>query len=193
MTRSKRIAVTGGIGSGKSAVLSMLKERGYPVFSCDGIYAELSGEEGYLSALAELFPGCVKEWGLDRAALSARVFSDESERKKLNALSHPLIMERLIARMRPFALSFAEVPLLFEEGYETLFDGTIVVLRERSARVRAVMERNGLSEEETLARIARQYDYSVLPEGCYPLVNDGSLADLSEKLGKILGKILGTD
>lgn len=188
MTQSKRVAVTGGLGSGKSAALSLLKARGYPVFSCDEIYAELATEESYLSALSDLFPGSVKEGVLDRAALSRVVFSDEEARKRLNALSHPLVMERLLGQMKG-PLSFAEVPLLFEGGFEGLFDETIVVLRNKEARLRAVEERSGLTREEALARMAAQYDYSRLPRGVLRLPNDGSMEELARSLDSLLARL----
>lgn len=189
MMQSKRIAVTGGIGSGKSTVLALLKERGFPVFSCDEIYAKLCTETSYLTSLSALFPDCFQDNVLDRSLLSKKVFSDREALEKLNALSHPLVMRRLLCEMQPFPLSFAEVPLLFEGGYASAFDGVIAVLREKHARVRSVMERSGLSEEDVLARMAQQYDYSVLPAGCYPLKNDGTLTELRIALAKILSQI----
>ncbi len=180
MTQSKRIAVTGGIGSGKSTLLSILKEFGYPVFSCDEIYRELRKEPSYLALLGEAFPDCMQGDRFDFAALSKKVFSDEAALKKLNALSHPLIMERLLRRMQ--GVSFAEVPLLYEGGFESLFDGVLVVVRDKAARISSVMARDSLSEAEILARIRNQIDESDLKDkDCVFIVNDGNIADLKKK------------
>lgn len=191
MTQNKRIAITGGLGSGKSTVLNCLRQKGYPVFSCDEIYAELCLTPRFLRGLDKLFPGCVKKGVLDRKTLSERVFSDESARKTLNAFSHPLVLEKLNELTKELPLSFAEVPLLFESGSETLFDGTIVVMRDKRARIEAVKIRNGLSEEEIARRMARQYDYDKTPpKNCFLLENNGSILELNSNLDEILAKIV---
>ena len=191
VSREVKIAITGGIGSGKSAVSEILRKKGQPVFSCDEIYADLCGEEKFLNELNEIFSGCVKDGKLDRKALSKIVFSNEAERERLNAFSHPRIMERLMEKMSAFPLSFAEVPLLFESGVEDMFDSVIVVMREKSARMEAIKRRDGLSEEEILLRMSRQFGYEALPEkNCYVIENNGSLADLEQNLAEIVSKIV---
>lgn len=189
MTLNKKIALTGGIGSGKSTAGELLREMGYPVFSCDEIYAELSNEKDFLDLLASRFPDCVTCGKLDRKKLSETVFSDEAALHALNALSHPLIYARLLKYMDKFPLSFAEVPLLFESGRESDFDEVFVVVREKSARIASIKARSGLSETEILARMAKQYDYSSLPEFCKVIENNGTRSDLREKLQKMIASI----
>lgn len=190
MTQSKKIALTGGIGSGKSTVLEMIRKLGYPVFSCDRIYAALCEDGNYLKKLSTLFPDSVRGDKLDREFLSEKVFSDEKALAALNALSHPLIMERLLALMERCSISFAEVPLLFEEGLQDKFDEIIVVTREKPRRIVAVKERSGLTEEEILARMARQFPYENLPDGCLIVENNGSLFELESAIKNILHKII---
>ena len=191
MMQSKKFAITGGIGSGKSTVCRMLRERGYVVFSCDEIYRELRSEEAYLSRIAEIFPDCLDENGLNAPMLSARVFSDESALERLNAVAHPLVMERLMARMNELPLSFAEVPLLFEGGFEALFDGVLALRREKKVRIAAVRARDGLTEAEILARMARQFDEWLLSQkNCIVLENDGDEKVLSRKLDLALRTLL---
>ena len=183
MMQSKKFAITGGIGSGKSTVCRILMEKGFQVFSCDEIYRELRGERAYLDKIAELFPECVNENGLNAPALSARVFSDATALERLNAVSHPLIMKRLMARMNELPLSFAEVPLLFEGGFDALFDGVLAIRREKGARLAAVRARDGLTETEILARMEKQFDDRLLSQkNCVILENDGDETDLSVKL-----------
>lgn len=191
MKQSKKFAVTGGIGSGKSALINILKELGYPVFSCDEIYAELRREEGYLEKLSKEFDECVKDGHFDFTLLSRLVFSSKEARDRLNALSHPLIMERLLKSMEGHEVAFAEVPLLFEGGYETLFDDVIAVVRREDERIAAVCRRDRLSKEEVRSRIAAQTDERTYrAKGAYIVVNDGSLIHLKKKAEDLL-KALG--
>ena len=183
-----KIAVTGGIGSGKSAVCRILKERGYPVFSCDEINRTLLSEKSYLDGLCALFPACVKDGKLNKAALSALVFSDKEALKTLNAYAHPRIAERLRRDMEGAEKTcFAEVPLLFESGMTKRFDGAIVVLRNKEERIRAVVARDGLTAEQAKARMKQQFDYDgPLPDGCLAIENDGDEAALREKVNDVL-------
>ena len=183
-----KIAVTGGIGSGKSAVCRILKERGYPVFSCDEINRTLLSEKSYLDGLCALFPACVKDGKLNKAALSALVFSDKEALKTLNAYAHPRIAERLRRDMEGAEKTcFAEVPLLFESGMTKRFDGAIVVLRNKEERIRAVVARDGLTAEQAKARMKQQFDYDgPLPDGCLAIENDGDETALCNKVDDVL-------
>ena len=183
-----KIAVTGGIGSGKSAVCRILKERGYPVFSCDEINRTLLSEKSYLDGLCALFPTCVKDGNLQKTALAALVFSDKDALETLNAYAHPRISERLQRDMDAAQKTcFAEVPLLFESGMAKQFDGVIVVLRNKEERIRAVVTRDGLTAEKAEARMKQQFDYDgPLPDGCLVIENNGDEAALREKVDEAL-------
>lgn len=186
-----KFAVTGGIGSGKSAFCRILKERGYPVFSCDAINRILLQDKDYLRGLLERFPSCAAAEGIDKKALSALVFSDRDALEALNAYAHPRIYASLQEQMdgtkKP---CFAEVPLLFESGMPALFDGVIVVLRERQTRIRSIVRRDGLTPEQAEARIRKQFDYdSSLPPGCFVLLNDGDEQALEKKADALLEKL----
>ena len=190
MTRNRKIAVTGGIGSGKSALCNILKERGYPVFSCDEISNELWQDERHLARLKSAFPSCVESGILQKSALSALVFSDENALKKLNEISHPAIMERLFTEMSKHPLAFAEVPLLFEGGFEREFDDIIVVVREKQARVEALKTRSGWSEEEILSRMARQFDYGKIKDKhCIIIENNGSVSNLAVQADEVIKRL----
>lgn len=160
----QKIAVTGGIGSGKSTICEILKTHGYPVFSCDAIYGELQQTKDYIEKLQKAFPNVVKEGKIDKKILSAVVFENPDELKRLNAISHPLIMQELNRRMDNCSsrLVFAEVPLLFEGGYQNQFDRVIVVSRGEKARITSVIRRDGLTETDVKKRIKNQFDYSNL-------------------------------
>ncbi|MGN1234761.1 MAG: dephospho-CoA kinase [Christensenellaceae bacterium] len=182
MTQNKkRIAITGGIGSGKSAAAAIIKEAGYPVFSADEEYASLLSDAGFVKKLDEEFsvaPGGI----LDKKKLSSIVFSDREKLARLNQLSHPLVMERLLSKMTA-PLSFAEVPLLFEGRFSALFDGVIVITRDKAQRIASVMQRSRLSEEEVLSRMKNQIDYESYDLSAHTVIkNDGTLEAFRQKV-----------
>lgn len=158
---TRKIAITGGIGSGKSCIINFIKELGYPVFSCDEIYKEVIREPAYILEVSTRFPDCVKNGEVDRRTLANLVFSDSKKREELNEIAHPLIMARLMQKMDECAsvFSFAEVPLLFEGNFENLFDEVLVVNRSLTERIKAVCLRDGVPEEKACQRIASQFDY----------------------------------
>ena len=159
----KKIAITGGIGSGKSLLVAQIRELGYEAFSCDEIYADLIESSEYVERILKEFPSVVENNKIDRKKLSKIVFSDESQLLKLNQIAHPMIMDVLTEKMNVAltnqSIVFAEVPLLFENGYEKNFDEIFVVLRNQNLRITALQKRDGSSKEEILNKFAAQFDY----------------------------------
>lgn len=90
-----KVAVTGGIGAGKSEFMRAVKELGIRTYSADEINAELLRDKRYLEKLSAAFPLAVKDGKVDKAALREEVFSDEKKRKTLNALAHPEIRRKI--------------------------------------------------------------------------------------------------
>ena len=157
---SVKIAVSGGIGSGKSTVANILRGLGFSVLSCDEIYSELLDSGVFTCEFVKAFgEGVVTAGKVDRVKLSKTVFGNRQNLNKLNSITHPVIMKELIERANSFELCFCEVPLLFENAFERLFDGVIVVLRDKEDRINAVAARDGISRENVLKRINVQYNY----------------------------------
>ena len=190
-----KIAITGGIGSGKTALINLIKEMGYPVFSCDEICRELYKKRKVLKKIKTLFPTAIKGkvfLKADKKEISRLTFADEKKNQSLKELLHPLIMESLIKNMDKRAgLTFGEVPLLFEGGFEKDFDRVIVVKRDKEKRIDGVNKRSNLTREETENIMLSQVDYDSLDLSPYIVIeNNGTLEDLKEKLSSIIREIL---
>jgi dephospho-CoA kinase len=147
--------LTGGIGSGKSTVGKMFAEEGWQVFDADLLGHQALTEAGVKEEIRRIFPECFLEGVVDRRRLAARVFADPAERRRLEELLHPRILERICLATRraarPWLLEGAvlmESPLPFRR----LLAGIIVVSAPWRLRLRRVMERDGCSEGEALAR-----------------------------------------
>lgn len=195
----KKIAITGGIGSGKSMAASLIRKMGYPVFSCDKIYKEVLPSADYIQMIKEYFPAALSNGGIDRKKLAEIVFSDEEKRKTLNGLSHPLVMKNLKMKMEECGdgLVFAEVPLLFEGNFENEFDEVLVIERNLASRIQAVQVRDGLDSKDVQKRIRAQFDYhseegQTRMKNChaYIIENNSSVESLSKKIENFLQFIL---
>ena len=183
----KLIALTGGIGSGKSLAVNALKGAGYNTLSCDEITADLYKKRKIKLILKKLFPTAVKGFFnpvIDRAEISRIVFNSPKQLKTLTDSITPLVMQEVIRRAKILnGTVFVEVPLLFECGYQNRFDGVIVITRPKDARVKSVMERNNLTEEQVVARINNQVDYDRLDLTPYfVLENTNCPEDLEQKI-----------
>jgi dephospho-CoA kinase len=184
-----RIAVTGGIGSGKSSVSARLAELGAVVVDADRIARDVvePGTPGLAAVVAEFGDAILTSAGaLDRAALAAIVFADPTRRQALEAIVHPLVGARsseLLAAAAPGAVMVYDVPLLAESLGTSRertgeFDAVVVVEAPLETRVRRLVGR-GLGEDDARARIAAQAsDAQRRAIADHVLVNDGDLADL---------------
>lgn len=187
------VAVTGGIGSGKSEVMKIIHMLGYPVFSADAVAHEVFDDPFVLEKTAQEFPECVVGHRIDRQKLADQVFCDELKRKKLEAMTHPIIMQRLFREMEQAGsdVVFAEVPLLFEGGYEKDFDAVIVVMRNLQKRIRSAAERDKVSEEKIILRIKNQFDYEKKNVSGHTVIyNDKDLASLTDQVKQVVHEIV---
>ncbi len=155
------VALTGGIGSGKSAVAERFAELGVTVIDADAISHALTAPGGAaLTPIEQAFgPAIIRGDGsLDRAALRARVFSDPTARRRLEGILHPMIRTRMQAELAadtgPYAL--LAIPLLVETGQTDLADRILVVDAPDALRIERVARRSGLEPDEIRRIMASQ-------------------------------------
>ena len=183
-----RIAVIGGIGSGKSEVMKIAKERGFFCLSADEINAELLKTPSYIQKIAALFPSVVSNGVVDKGALAKIVFSDRGERKKLNALAHPEIM-RVISECKESPL-VVELPLFIEGGDEA-FDEIVYVRAPLFKRISRLKKGRGMSVKQAVSRIRSQVPSAVLrAKATIVIDNSRSLSALKERAYKTFNRIL---
>ncbi len=157
-----RVGLTGGIGSGKSAVADLLAERGAVIIDADVLAREaVAPGTPALAAIAVRFGGGViaADGTLDRPALGRLVFEDETARQALNAIVHPRVRalaDAIEATVPPGAVVVHVIPLLVETGQEASFDLLVVVDCPVAVQVARLVERRGLSVAEAQARISAQ-------------------------------------
>lgn len=187
MKNYKTIAVTGGIGSGKSIALSIIAGAGYKTLSCDCITADLYNKRKIKLKLKKLFPTAVKGFFnpvIDKIELSKIVFNDSEKLELLTSTITPLVMEEVVNRAKALNQTvFVEVPLLFERKYENKFDNVLVITRPLKDRIDSVKTRSNLTEEQIKARINAQVNYEQIDLSAYTVImNDGDKTALKEKV-----------
>jgi dephospho-CoA kinase len=178
-----KVALTGGIGSGKSVVAEMLEECGAVVIDSDQLAREVieRGSAGYEAVLAEFGDSILTDGDIDRAKLAELVFQDEALRKKLEGIIHPLVREaaeNLISRLPANSVVINQIPLLVETNGAKRFDYVITVSASEEIRRVRLLER-GLKDYEITKRLQAQVD-DASREAIADCVlrNDGTLDDL---------------
>jgi dephospho-CoA kinase len=159
-----RIGLTGGIGAGKSALSATFAKCGAVIVDGDVIAREVvePGTEG-LAALVDAFGSDIllPDGSLDRPALAAKAFRDDDARGVLNGIVHPLVGKRraeIIASVPEDSVVIEDIPLLVESGMAPLFPLVAIVHADVDVRLRRLVDRRGMPEEDARARIAAQAD-----------------------------------
>jgi len=195
------IALTGGIGSGKSTVAERFAELGVPIIDADRISHHLTGPRGAaLEEIFEAFGSSVmdSEGALDRAVLRRIVFSDANARKRLEYILHPRIRARMTEELSAIRSPYAilVIPLLFEAGQTDLGDRILVVDLPESEQVRRVQARSNLEPDEIRRILASQVSRSRRLEGADDVIDNSgdpeALTNQVERLHRIYLALAGT-
>ncbi|MCX6424731.1 MAG: dephospho-CoA kinase [Actinobacteria bacterium] len=181
----KRIGLTGGIGSGKSSVASLLKEHGAIVIDADAIARELvePGQPALDALVAEFGPGVLTPVGtLSRGELAKLAFSDPAATKRLNAIMHPLIGAESARRLQAApesAVLVYDMPLLVETNQRDLVDLVVVVDVPEQLQIERAVSLRGLEREDVerrmQAQVSRQERLAIAD---YVIDNSGSPDEL---------------
>ena len=184
------IGLTGGIASGKSTVVEMIKDAGYKVIDADQLVHDLQAQGGrlYLALLDWLGEEILLPNGeLNRPKLGQLIFSNEEMRHRSAEIQGTIIREELAAQRDYLAkkedIFFMDIPLLIENGYQDWFDQIWLVAVSPEVQRQRLMKRNHLSPEEANLRIASQMSLKEkMPYASLVLDNNASLDDLKEQV-----------
>ncbi|GAB3696401.1 dephospho-CoA kinase [Nocardiopsis oceani] len=194
-----KVGLTGGIGSGKSAVSAALSDFGAVVIDADAIAREVvePGTPGLAEIVAEFGEAVLTPEGrLDRPKLGEIVFADESRLASLNAIVHPRVGERSGQLMEEALDSDAkvvvyDVPLLVENDLASLYDLVVVVDTPDETRIERVSRDRGMPREQVRSRIDAQADRATrLAAADLVVDNSGSREDLHERVADLWRELL---
>lgn len=188
-----RIGLTGGIASGKSTVAAMFAELGVPVIDTDVLAREVvaPGQPALARLVAEFGPGILAADGsLDRARMRERVFADDAERARLEAIVHPAVREAMVDRAARAggAYQILVVPLLLETGMTGLVDRVLVIDCPREVQLERLRRRDGEDRAGAERLLAAQMDREErLSRADDILQNDGELESLRHAVERLHG------
>ena len=189
--------ITGTTGSGKTSVLEAFRRKGALLLDCDRLYHDLlETSEGMLRELEDRFPDAFEKGRLVRKKLASIVFHNEAPLADLNAITHRYVCEDVKRQLRAHAMSGGQIAVidaveLISSGLGALCDCTIAVLAPEAERMKRIMVRDGLTEEQALERIRAQKNDAYYRENCtFTVLNDGTFEQLSEKINQIMKEVL---
>jgi dephospho-CoA kinase len=199
------IAITGGLGSGKSTVREIFEELGAKGLDTDAISRQVveSGTPG-AEKIRELFGDSffTSEGELNRKMMAAHVFSNPAERQKLESILHPLIREAESDMVKKFlntdtdtdtdTVVVVEIPLLAEGGRSAQYDGVVLVTAPMGIRLERLVKSGKYTREEAASRIANQADDAKREQiASWTVENAGSFADTRSQVRTILRTLVG--
>lgn len=190
--RPKVVAITGGIATGKSTVVHLIKDAGYQVWEADKEVDLVYRRSDVIQAVAKRFPEACQENIIDRKKLGQMVFSDHQARKDLEAIIHPFVYEALDEwlNQQTEKVVFVDIPLLYETHREKRFDEVIVVSLPYDINLKRLMSRDGIDEEYAIKKIKAQMPLeNKVAKADYVIDNSQSIIDTAEQLNQILQKI----
>ena len=188
------IGITGGISSGKSTVTKFLRQRGFQVVDADALVHQLQAPGGRLyNILVEHFGNQVvlKNGQLNRPLLASLIFSNTEEQEWSKETQGQVILEELAALKNQLsqteAIFFMDIPLLFEQGYESWFDEVWLIYLDRETQIERLMNRDKLSLEAAESRLASQWSLDKKKKLATHIIdNSGSLDQLLSQIISLL-------
>jgi dephospho-CoA kinase len=190
----RRVALTGGIATGKSHVRSLFDALGVPTIDADVLArgAVAPGTDGLLRVRARFGNGILHADGsLDRRRLASVVFADPAARRDLEAIVHPAVREAISRWFDSlegtrFPVAIADIPLLYEAWRAGEFDAVIVAACHPDTQVERVVARDGVSESEARLRIAAQLPIDgKVRQADFVIRTDGSFADTARQVRQV--------
>ena len=180
-----KIGIAGGIGSGKSYVCALIRQRGFEVYDCDSAAKRLirTSPDIRRELTALIGPDTYTADGqLNKAAVAQFLLTSETNAQAIDAIVHPAVFRDFEAS----GLQWLESAIMYESGISRLMDRVIVVTAPLEVRIRRVMQRDSISRTQVLAWMGKQLPQEeVVARADFELVNDGE-ADIEQQLNNII-------
>jgi dephospho-CoA kinase len=191
-----KIAITGSMGSGKSAVCAIIKKAGWPLISADEIVADLYDFDTFVKTRLKEYVGeeVIEDHKINRKVLFSYMMKSEVEKRRVENLIHPLVEKKILEYFasQSSTLLFAEIPLLYESAWQDKFDQVWVVAADQDVRIERLTGKRKVSKEQALALMSHQMAQQRKMELADVVIdNNGSMEDLLEIVQRLLFQVSG--
>jgi len=193
MKKPLKIAVTGGIGSGKSLFCKFLEDRGFVVIKADQLAKELMKSDPLVKReITETFGSEVYSNGeLNTSLLAKKIFSDSENVKKINSIVHPAVVRQIekdiAIKFDSEKAVFVEAALIIEAKMEEMFDNIVLITADEKVKIERIIQRDNLTREEILDRIKNQIPDEIKKKKAHFIfLNNGEGSELEQKVELLL-------
>lgn len=194
-----KIAITGGIATGKSLVEKLFRDNGAATLDTDEVVHDLlENNKSVINKVKELFSsrdgGIINHTGyIDRKKIGKIVFNDKQALKELENILHPevkLAVKAFFAENNEKELAVVSVPLLYEAGMEKMFDYVIVVITNDEIRLERLIRKRGMTQEDALKRMSAQdFRQAKIEKADFVIENNSFIENVCSEIERILRKI----
>lgn len=190
MTKSKKllVAITGGIGSGKSTFAKFLAEYGHPVILADDISKKILANDPVVRNEIVTEFGAESYLGkqINKKFLANEIFSDPNKLKKINSILHPRVREKIYSTSKEYFktkdIVFVEAALIFESKIEKIYDFVVLIIADKKLRMKRATKDKKISEKDFIQRNENQLDDEAKKKKAdFIFINNGSKAELKQK------------
>ena len=188
-----KIGITGGIGSGKSYVCNLLKQRGLPVYNCDDEAKRLMTESPIIrhQLTALIGENAYRNNELNKPIIAEYLFANAENAEKVNGIVHPVVKQDFEnwTKEQTTPIVIQECALLFESGFSDTVDVTVEIYAPKEIRLERAMKRDNATQQQVEARMASQMDEEEKrAQANYCIINDGK-ADLNAQIEELFTQL----
>ena len=188
-----KIGITGGIGSGKSYVCNLLKQRGLPVYNCDDEAKRLMTESPIIrhQLTALIGENAYRNNELNKPVIAEYLFANAENAEKVNGIVHPVVKQDFEnwTKEQTTPIVIQECALLFESGFSDTVDVTVEIYAPKEIRLERAMKRDNATQQQVEARMASQMDEEEKrKQANYCIINDGK-ADLNAQIEELFTQL----
>lgn len=188
------LALTGGIGTGKSTVAALLEKKGFPVIAADQLVKNIYAKKSSKEFVAEHFPDCITEGEINFRELRSKVFSVPENKAKIEGFIYPQMQQAFLddlAKKPKHLAVIYDVPLLFERKLDSMVDFIILAYADQETQVKRVMERDKVDHDLALKIIKSQMDIEEKKKKSHYIVdNSRGLIELESEVSLLSSKLL---
>jgi dephospho-CoA kinase len=188
------IALTGGIGSGKTTVATILESQGFPIINADHLVKTIYQKKSSIVFIEEKFPECVNQHEINFKKLRETVFSVPENKKLIENFIYPQMEDAFIEKLNQFKekkFVIYDVPLLFERGLNPFVDYIVLAYTDKEHQIKRVMERDSISRELALKIIEAQMSLDDKKKMSHYIVdNSRGLDELKDEVLLLSSKLL---